>query len=658
MAVAQLPPLLSLAGGAPLPPPLVSLPSPLGGHGSPNSGGHSRMMSESQEGVDSGGESSDDPSALDREHYQWDQRYSSMGSPKSPNATSKSASDLPKVEGVAEATTKMSRTISITFGEKLSKWKEGERKETKRNKKGSPLAVDASSSPRNDKAHHTPNTTRSPVDSPTEKKLSKTQRSDSMGNLFETASAALARSGEHQYRPRSSTVSPETMGPLAVAAANEAADEEARAAAAAKAEALRVEERRLTELIRRKWAPDSISPACLADIVLVQARVRRWCARRLRKRLLVANEFSVTEKNYVQILGLVVNIFLKPLSQQKGLLDPKHTSGIFSDVELLYMHHQRLYSCLQKRIKDWELFAKRGIGDIILNETDFLKLYSTYVNNYPTAMQTLHQLQAENPQFAQFLHRCEEKPECSYQDLHSLLIQPIQRIPRYEMLLLDLLRKTSKSDKGYDVLEQAVEKIKDAAEFINEGKREHENMDLLLRLEKQLSGRRDLKLATPGRRFIREGKVEMRIGRTNQERVLLLFNDMFIVAKKQKEEKKREERRRADSRQSRLPPSLGPQGLGSDSSTYVIKETEPLAQCKTVAPINDGGKPALAITTVKKKYQMAVESDKIRSMWLEALLDAVTQWHTAEALGKQVWTGPSTPSGQRRRKDTATSTPL
>lgn len=72
---------------------------------------------------------------------------------------------------------------------------------------------------------------------------------------------------------------------------------------------------------------------------------------------------------------------------------------------------------------------------------------------------------------------------------------------------------------------------------------------------------------------------------------------------------------------------------------------------------NAGGKPALAITTVKKKYQMAVESDKIRSMWLEALLDAVTQWHTAEALGKQVWTGPSTPSGQRRRKDTAT-TPL
>lgn len=68
-------------------------------------------------------------------------------------------------------------------------------------------------------------------------------------------------------------------------------------------------------------------------------------------------------------------------------------------------------------------------------QTDFLKLYSTYVNNYPTALQTLHQLQQENAQFGQFIRKCEEKPECSFQDLPSLLIQPIQRIPRYEMLL-------------------------------------------------------------------------------------------------------------------------------------------------------------------------------------------------------------------------------
>jgi protein subunit release factor A len=69
-------------------------------------------------------------------------------------------------------------------------------------------------------------------------------------------------------------------------------------------------------------------------------------------------------------------------------------------------------------------------------QTDFLRLYSTYVNNYPAAIQTLQERRQECPQFAQFLHKIEQKPECGYQDLQSLLIQPIQRIPRYEMLLL------------------------------------------------------------------------------------------------------------------------------------------------------------------------------------------------------------------------------
>jgi hypothetical protein len=170
------------------------------------------------------------------------------------------------------------------------------------------------------------------------------------------------------------------------------------------------------------------------------------------------------------------------------------------------------------------------------------------------------------------------------------------------------------------------------------------------------------------------------------ERVLLLFNDMIIVAKRQKEEKKREERKRADTRQ-RLPPSLGPQGLGSDNSTYIIKEVEPLSQCKAVVPITDGTpphartharththiliddslllavvlsgvKPSFVITTLKRKYQMAVETDKIRSMWMETLLDAIAQWQTIDGLKRSNPSGappplsPGTPpSGQRRRKD-------
>ena len=69
------------------------------------------------------------------------------------------------------------------------------------------------------------------------------------------------------------------------------------------------------------------------------------------------------------------------------------------------------------------------------------------------------------------------------------------------------------------------------------------------------------------------------------------------------------------------------------------------------AYVHIGGKPAFAITTVKKKYLLAVDTDKVRSMWLEALLDAITQWHAADTL-KRATSSPSTGTpGQRRRKE-------
>jgi hypothetical protein len=37
------------------------------------------------------------------------------------------------------------------------------------------------------------------------------------------------------------------------------------------------------------------------------------------------------------------------------------------------------------------------------------------------------------------------------------------------------------------------------------------------------------------------------------------------------------------------------------------------------------------ITTVKKKYQLAVDTEKARSSWLEILLDAITKLQTEQA---------------------------
>lgn len=59
-----------------------------------------------------------------------------------------------------------------------------------------------------------------------------------------------------------------------------------------------------------------------------------------------------------------------------------------------------------------------------------LSLYTQYINGYDTAIATLQKVSRDNKKFIQFVsEKCENQSSAVL--LPSLLIQPIQRIPRY-----------------------------------------------------------------------------------------------------------------------------------------------------------------------------------------------------------------------------------
>lgn len=65
----------------------------------------------------------------------------------------------------------------------------------------------------------------------------------------------------------------------------------------------------------------------------------------------------------------------------------------------------------------------------------FLALYSTYVTNYPTSIAAMKRLQSEDRRFAAFLNKQKQNERCAGLDLTSFLIMPVQRVPRYKMLV-------------------------------------------------------------------------------------------------------------------------------------------------------------------------------------------------------------------------------
>ena len=73
------------------------------------------------------------------------------------------------------------------------------------------------------------------------------------------------------------------------------------------------------------------------------------------------------------------------------------------------------------------------LGDLLNEALPAMKLYIDYVNNFDEANQTYGNL-AENKDFVDFMEDCKKKVTPSV-DLPSLLITPIQRMPRYELLI-------------------------------------------------------------------------------------------------------------------------------------------------------------------------------------------------------------------------------
>eukprot|EP00012_Vannella_robusta_P005789 CAMPEP_0206209004 /NCGR_PEP_ID=MMETSP0166-20121206/16632_1 /ASSEMBLY_ACC=CAM_ASM_000260 /TAXON_ID=95228 /ORGANISM="Vannella robusta, Strain DIVA3 518/3/11/1/6" /LENGTH=95 /DNA_ID=CAMNT_0053630281 /DNA_START=442 /DNA_END=726 /DNA_ORIENTATION=+ len=59
----------------------------------------------------------------------------------------------------------------------------------------------------------------------------------------------------------------------------------------------------------------------------------------------------------------------------------------------------------------------------------------------------------------------------------SFLIMPVQRIPRYYLLLKDLFKHTWEDHPDYANLKQAAEKMGEVIEFLDQKKRESENLN-------------------------------------------------------------------------------------------------------------------------------------------------------------------------------------
>ncbi|KAI5610494.1 FYVE, RhoGEF and PH domain-containing protein 1 isoform X1, partial [Silurus asotus] len=244
----------------------------------------------------------------------------------------------------------------------------------------------------------------------------------------------------------------------------------------------------------------------------------------------IANELLHTEKAYVSRLHLLDQVFCGRLIEEarsRGSFPCEVVMGIFSNICSIYCFHQQfLLPALEKRMEEWDVNPR--IGDILQKLAPFLKMYGEYVKNFDTAMELVNTWMERSSQFKAIVHDIQKEEMCGNLTLQHHMLEPVQRIPRYELLLKDYLHRLPEDAEDFKDAQKSLELIATAAEHSNAAIRKMERMRKLLKVYELLGGEEDI--VNPTNELIKEGhilKLSAKNG-TSQDRYLILFNDRLL----------------------------------------------------------------------------------------------------------------------------------
>ncbi|PCH33605.1 hypothetical protein WOLCODRAFT_22111 [Wolfiporia cocos MD-104 SS10] len=306
------------------------------------------------------------------------------------------------------------------------------------------------------------------------------------------------------------------------------------------------------------------------------------------KRAKIIREIVETERTYVKGLQELVDIYIEPAKasvnvlsgvgqRQESVVPSQERKIVFAGLEALFTFHKESFlqslerACapilvpaedlvLQDADGYLSLDVAMKVAQIFVSHAAFMKMYSTYINNFDNSVQRIKSWTSDSrpptasdktlspsassahlvglgitmtaagapgvmPDNVQntatlssgqrkrikaYLKRCRMNPRHSQLNLEGYLLLPVQRIPRYRMLLEELVKSSPPMyDYMDDPLERALAEISSLANNMNEGKRESESRRKLVQWQSRIRGRFPSPLVQPHRRLIMDGPLRL-----------------------------------------------------------------------------------------------------------------------------------------------------
>ncbi|KAF9318836.1 RHO1 GDP-GTP exchange protein 2 [Podila horticola] len=254
-------------------------------------------------------------------------------------------------------------------------------------------------------------------------------------------------------------------------------------------------------------------------------------------------EVIQTEHNYVRDLELMEEIFIAPL-RASDIVDPSKRETLIEDVFLNFQEvlalNKRLLQDLRTRQEQQPLVE--SIGDVLLPHIiGFDQVYTSYIPRIAHSEFAYKREEAQNPKFAQFLKDCTRHPEARRLGLRHFVYQPYQRVPRYPLLLSEVVKRTDDGVADKDIVKEVIRVCSELGKKIDQCMPDANRHLRLLNLQDKIiwksDSHPDLKLSDRSRKLYFECLVKRRANFDVQmiELRLFIFDQVLLMTKEKRD---------------------------------------------------------------------------------------------------------------------------
>ncbi|KAL1922314.1 uncharacterized protein VTP21DRAFT_9853 [Calcarisporiella thermophila] len=196
---------------------------------------------------------------------------------------------------------------------------------------------------------------------------------------------------------------------------------------------------------------------------------RKLCSENFEKRTHHIKEFIETEATFVQNIQTLVDIFVRPLrnaarDRNSAIIRLYECNNIFLNIEQILSTNRAFLDALN----GLEEPDFTGFGQLCAEHMVHFECYSKFLQGRDDAREYHLQEQKNNALYRSFLQRAQDRAEMRRRTLQDLIVQPVQRIGLYTLMLENILKYTPDEHEDYHPMLQALKKASEIAEMADD----------------------------------------------------------------------------------------------------------------------------------------------------------------------------------------------